>query len=625
MPRRFHADPMVRAADLLLQERIPADSPIVEAAPYEPGRERSGRPAGVSLLSRRLTTPATAAPRTHLLSNTQYHVMVTNAGSGYSRCQGLDVTRWREDPTCEGLGQFFYIRDLHSGDCLVGRAPAGRASGRRVRGGLLHRQGPVPPPRRGHRDLARDHRLSRAARRGPPDHPDEPRQQRPRAGADQLRGARARSSMAPTWPTRPSASCSSRPSESPTSDSLLCRRRPRSADEHPPWAVHVMAVDRSTPGCTVVGDLQYETDRARFLGRGRTLADPAALGPGARLSGTTGPVLDPVFSLRRSFRIAPGGSAVVGFTLALADSRDAALALADKYHGISAVARAFELAWAHSQVEHGHRNWSPEDAHLYQRLGSHLLFAGSALRAHSAVLAANRLAQPALWRWGISGDRPIVLARIAEEDELALARQLLVAHAFLRLKGLESDLVLLNEERAERRRRPRRAALTTRQPGRGRRPGRPARRGLPDPQRGTLGGRFDPARGGGSCRPRRRPGAPLRPARSNRMGPNPAGRPGRIPAAGPLGRRAGRFALRPAVLQRTGRLHRRWPRILRARPVSGATVRPAQRPAGARRSAPAAPAPRPLGERRGQSRASDSSSPRRARASPGRGTARPTA
>jgi cyclic beta-1,2-glucan synthetase len=210
-----------------------------------------------------------------------------------------------------------------------------------------------------------------------------------------------------------------------------------------------MAVDRATAGFSVVGDLQFETDRARFLGRGHTLAEPAALRPGVALSGTTGPVLDPVFSLRRSFRIAPGGSAVVGFTLALADSRDAALALADKYHGSSAVARAFELAWAHSQVEHGHRNWSPEDSHLYQRLGSHLLFASPAMRAHAAALTANLRPQAELWRWGISGDRPILLARIAENEELSLARQLLVAHGFLRLKGLEADLVLLDEERGE--------------------------------------------------------------------------------------------------------------------------------------------------------------------------------
>ena len=133
----------------------------------------------------------------------------------------------------------------------------------------------------------------------------------------------------------------------------------------------------------------------------------------------------------------------------MAESRDAALALADKYNGINATARAFELAWAHSQVVHMHRTWSPESSHLYQRLASYLLFAGTALRAHAQVLASNRLGPPDLWHHGIASDRPILLARIAEPAELTLARQLLVAHEFLRLKGLDATLILLSEGQRE--------------------------------------------------------------------------------------------------------------------------------------------------------------------------------
>ena len=145
------------------------------------------------------------------------------------------------------------------------------------------------------------------------------------------------------------------------------------------------------------------------------------------LSGTTGPVLDPIFSLRRRVRLEPGESAVVAFTTAVADSREEALTIADQYHQGSAVARAFELAWAQSLIEHRHRSWSPEEVHLFQRLASHIIYAGSALRAAPAVVAANRQGVAGLWRHGISGDRPIVLVRIAGGSEMALARQLLAA------------------------------------------------------------------------------------------------------------------------------------------------------------------------------------------------------
>ena len=224
----------------------------------------------------------------------------------------------------------------------------------------------------------------------------------------------------------------------PSPEALLCRRRPRSHEQPPIWAVHVAASDATSPVPT-----QFETDRARFLGRGRSPADPVGDGPRLDLSGTTGAVLDPVFSLRRRVRIEPGMAATVAFTTAVADSRDEALTLADHYRETSAIARAFELAWAHSQVEHRSRNWSAQDSHLFQRLASHVIHAGPTLRADPAVLARNTKGQPGLWAYGISGDRPIVLALVADFDEVALVVQLLVAHTFLRLKGLDFDLVIL--------------------------------------------------------------------------------------------------------------------------------------------------------------------------------------
>jgi cyclic beta-1,2-glucan synthetase len=144
-------------------------------------------------------------------------------------------------------------------------------------------------------------------------------------------------------------------------------------------------------------------------------------------------------------RLDPGGTAVVTLVTAFAESRDEALAMADQFREASAATRAFELAWAHIQVEHRHHGVS-EEAHLFQRLASHIIFAGSALRPDPSVLARDRLGQPELWRFGISGDRPIVLARIAGGGEVPLARQLVAAHGYLRPRGLEFDLVLLDED-----------------------------------------------------------------------------------------------------------------------------------------------------------------------------------
>jgi cyclic beta-1,2-glucan synthetase len=435
LPRRFHTEPLVRATELLLQERLPRVAPVVEAhgeeaaPPPTPGKQPTP-------MSRRLTNPDTQHPIVHLLSNGQYTVMVTNAGSGYSRWRDLAVTRWREDRTCDAWGQFIYVRDLPGGRAWsVTRQPAGGA-------GEIVFSADKAEFLRHENDLEALLEITVS-----PENAAEVR----RLTLTNL-GSRPRewevTSYAEPVLAPPRADLAHpafgklflETEYLPAENALLCRRRPRAADEKPLWGVHVIAVDGPATGA-----VEYETDRARFLGRGRNLASPAALDPGARLSGSTGPVLDPIFSLRRWVRVQPGASVTIAFTTAVTTTREEALKLADQYHDPHGITRAFELAWAHSQVQLRHLRLSPEEIQLYGRLAAHVIYAGPALRAPQEVLAANRQGQSGLWRHGLSGDLPIVLVRVAEPEELEIVRQLLQAHAYWRLHGLEVDLVILNE------------------------------------------------------------------------------------------------------------------------------------------------------------------------------------
>jgi cyclic beta-1,2-glucan synthetase len=435
-PRRLHAEPIVKATELLLQERLPFAAPI-----YEPNRdEGDGEPAvhtQVLPMTRRVTTPDTPHPRVHLLSNRQYSIMITNAGGGYSRWRNLDVIRWREDAALGGGGTFCYLRDLRTGHVWsAGHQPADRvadsyqaifctdkAQFQRSDAGIdVHWEIAVSPE-----NNAEVRRLTLTNNHGRP-HDLEVTSYAEVVlaphGADLAHPAFAKLFLETEY--------------IPKSAALLCRRRPRAANDKPVWAIHVMAIEGQSLGKT-----QFETDRARFVGRGRDLARPAAMEPDSALSGTVGPVLDPIFSLRCRVRIAPGTSATIAFTTAAAESREDALGLADQYHSPHGVNRTFELAWAYCQVELRHLKLSPSDAHTYQRLAGHLIYAGPALRDSEAI-AANRQGQSGLWRYGISGDRPILLATFTDSAELPIARQLLQAHTYWRLKGLEVDLVLLN-------------------------------------------------------------------------------------------------------------------------------------------------------------------------------------
>jgi cyclic beta-1,2-glucan synthetase len=447
MPRRFHALPAVGAMDLLLQEQLPPDPMFVDTTPALPPATAEERRGATAPLSRRMRSHITQSPRTNLLSNSRYHVMITSAGAGYSVYEKLDVTRWREDPTCESSGQFFYVRDI--GSDLVwsaGFQPICRVPDRyevdfaldkvaiRRRDGQIETfyeviVSPDEPAeiRRvtltNHDSQAHELELTSYAEIVLGPHRD-----------DLTHPAFGKLFLETEWVAGLHA--------------LLCRRRLRDPAEEPIWAVHSMALDAGPSGSQREIAIEYETDRLSFLGRGRTPANPAALDAGARLSATTGPVLDPIFSLRTRVRLDPGSSVVVALLTAVAGSRSRALDLADQYRQRAAIDRAFDLAWAHSQAEHRGGISSAEEFHLYQRLATHVLFANKALRGDDSEIAGNRLDQTALWRLGISGDRPIVLVQVATSDQLGLVRGLLAAHRALKLKGLAFDLVLLGLEEA---------------------------------------------------------------------------------------------------------------------------------------------------------------------------------
>jgi cyclic beta-1,2-glucan synthetase len=441
MVRRFHAEPMVRATELLLQERMPS-VPVPVDTPDEEAMPRPAGPGGPDLLCRQLTTPNTPGPRTHLLSGGQYLVMVTNAGSGFSRASDLDVTRWREDYTRDDYGQFCYIRDLTSGVLWsAGHQPvcrpakqyevvysADKAEFRRTDGAMAtHLEVTV----------ATEH-SAEVRRLTLTNHDRRPHDLEVTSYAEVVLAPHIADLGHPAF-----GKLFLETEWLPAHGALLCRRRPRAAGQEPIWAVHVVSIEGETPS-----EMEYETDRARFLGRGRTPAAPAALEPGARLSGTTGPVLDPIFSIRRRFRVGAGGVVSLLICTGVARSREEAVALADHYRDSHAVSRVFDLAWAHSQIELRHLQISTAEVHLFQRLATHLIYTAPTLRAQPEVLAANRQGQSGLWRYGISGDNPILLVRISSSSDLPLVRQLLLAHSYWTLKHFTVDLVILCEEAA---------------------------------------------------------------------------------------------------------------------------------------------------------------------------------
>jgi cyclic beta-1,2-glucan glucanotransferase len=438
MVSRFHADPRIQATELLLQERIPRQAPITRARPAEESRVAAPVPAQAV---RRFRSPHTFYPHAQFLSNGSYTVVVTNSGGGGSLCRGRAVTRHREDPTRDQGSHFIYLRDVRSGAVWstafhpIGGEPEDYLVTFLAEKTVFHRREHEIETQLEIAVSAEDdvevHRLSVTNRS------DEPREIEVTSYAEIVLAPPADDLAHPAF-----SKLFVETEYHAESAALLCTRRMRAQDKPGAWAVHVLSVEGR-----MQGPVEWESDRARFLGRGRGPDNPVAL-DGRALSGTTGAVLDPIVSLRQRIRLAPGGVVRMAFSTGMALSRDAALVLAQKYHDPSAQGRTFALAFTNAQIRLRHLGITSDEAQLFDRLASRVLYTDASLRASPEVLARNVLGQNGLWAHGISGDLPILLVRVVEETDLPLVRQVLQAQEYWRLKGLSADVVIVNEHPA---------------------------------------------------------------------------------------------------------------------------------------------------------------------------------
>jgi cyclic beta-1,2-glucan synthetase len=435
MVQRLHADPRVQATALLLQERAPRHAPITRPRPAEETRLAAPVPAAAA---RRFRSPHTRYPHAQFLSNGAYTAVVTNAGGGASFCRGKVVTRYREDSTRDPGSQFLYLRDVRSGSVW---SAAYHPTDREPEEYLVTFLAEKAVFRRREQDIATQLDIAvsteddvEVRRLTVTNQSDRPRELEVTSYAEIALASVGEDLTHPAF-----SKLFVETEYLPDSAALVCARRPRAPDEARAWAIHVLSVDGR-----MQGPVEWETDRARFLGRGRGPEDPVAL-DGRALSGTTGAVLDPIVSLRQRIRLAPGGFVRLSFATGMASSRDGALAIAHKYHDPSAAARTFALAFTQAQSTLQHLGISSDDAQLFERLASRVLYADASLRADAEILARNALGQPGLWAHGISGDLPILLLRVVEENDIPLVQQVLQAQEYWRLKGLSADVVILNE------------------------------------------------------------------------------------------------------------------------------------------------------------------------------------
>ncbi len=436
MYERFHRDKRIQAAELLLQERIPARPKIIKHPAMTRVHQPSGRPAEMIPLREYLSAD-TPTPEVCVLSNGTFMTVVTNSGSGFSRYKGLAVSRWREDPVLDNWGSYLYIRDV-TRDVIWSpafqpcRIPSDeqrvqfsldRATFMRVDGDIHTSLEICVSPEWN----AEVRRLSLT---------NEGKEARIIEVTTFLELAMAPPIADDAHPAFSKLFIGTEYERD--GECLLARRRPRQESEKPLWAAHSLMT-----ACEMLGPVEYETDRASFIGRGHRLSEPQGIR--FRLQGKVGSVADPAFIMRRRVSLEPGEQVQLCAVTSVADTKEEAMSIVSHFSGEQMVERTFQLAWNRSQIELRHLHMTAAEAMAFQTFASQVLYTPPMRDEREKSIAANVKGQTGLWAYGVSGDRPITLVRIEHRANMKFVVKLLNGHEYLRRMGLLFDLVILNE------------------------------------------------------------------------------------------------------------------------------------------------------------------------------------
>ncbi|RPJ25897.1 MAG: cellobiose phosphorylase, partial [Chloroflexi bacterium] len=440
MIRRFHADPRIESIEMLLQEQTPT-----HAATEHPRHQQMDSMRNVYAaipLDPWPVSPYAPYTQVHSLSNGKYSLLISAAGSGFSRWEDIELTRWRDDPTLNERGSWIYVEDRLNGQLWS----------------VTHQPTTAPPDRsevnfyphrvefeRQDGDIVLRTIVSVASnddveirRVNITNHGNHARVLALTSYAEIILSQQLADQRHPAYNKLFIES-----EFLEREQLLLFHRRPRSAEEKPIYLAHFFISNHEQAGLT-----GYETDRAKFLGRGRTARRPAAFSTPNQtsvLSNTTGATLDPICALQVEVILAPYQTAQVAFVTLAAHSRKDAIDLARRYRRWSQLGRAAQEIRLQAEKELAQLNLTSRKVEQIQKLLSPLVYLTNELRTEPALLNTNTLGQPGLWSFGISGDYPILLVRMKREEDLDLLGELILAHTYWRKRGLTIDLVIFNQ------------------------------------------------------------------------------------------------------------------------------------------------------------------------------------
>jgi len=435
--RYFHSDPTIKCGEFLLQEKIPLrviitkeHKEIVKPFKREVYKEQT--------IVREVGAFESDIPICHILSNGNYSIILTNGGSSFSKYNDIYINRWRDDAIQRRYGTFIFLRNLNDNKVLsttyepiCKKVKYYKAKFSQDKAEYLLKEDNLEI----HTEICVS----------PEDNCEIRKVNITNFSNDNITLEATSYSeivlnniMADI--AHPAFSnLFVRTEFDDKYNCIIASRRPREEGRPPHFAFHSLLVIGNK-----LGNIEYETDRLKFLGRGKNISEPQALYQ--PLTKSIGAVLDPIFSLRCRLEIKSGETATLVFFTGYGKTKEEVLELSKKYSDYSNVKRAFELANIRSKMELRYLNLKASEVIDFDNMLSHILYLSPLKAKYKDIIKQNKKGQQELWKFGISGDIPIVLVTINKCEDIEAIKTMIKAHEYWRNKGLKVDLVILNQD-----------------------------------------------------------------------------------------------------------------------------------------------------------------------------------
>lgn len=440
LQERFHNIPEIKAAEILLKERVPEDVVF-------------DRDVDISSINNKVMEREEFIPRIFkgskrenqevlLLSNGSYSTMISDSGSGYSKKNDMTIYRWKGDSTSDSSGMFFYIKNLNSNDYWSATYEPCKEEKDNYSVEFTLDKARF---KRSDGNISTKYEVMLSSEDNV-----EFRKLTLKNNAEKQRSIEITSYLEVTLrsfegdvvhPSFSNLFISTEYDEE--HKALIGNRRPRAKGEITHYIFHSLVTNNE-----LEGDLTYETSRLNFIGRNRNLKSPEVMDNDAPLQNTVGTVLDPIMSIRCRITLKPGEEETIYYLTGAGESREEVLNLINKYKDIPFIEKSVDAYNYSSQLELKHIGIRSAQANIYQSLASYLLYLHSGRKNREDYIKSISMNQEDLWAYGISGDLPIILLVIYSEDDIDLLRQTINMHCYFRNKGIKSDLIIYNEEEA---------------------------------------------------------------------------------------------------------------------------------------------------------------------------------